>query len=471
MNVQGHLGALFLPTATNNYRPHALNSRHLSLYAALVVAVKLFSIAAIGLVPAGYASSDALTSSNIYELTNKSRIAYGVGTLSHSGMLDLAAQAKAEDMLKNQYFSHNSPGEITPWNFIKASGYNYIIAGENLALNFYSSEGVEKAWMNSPGHKANILNPDFEDIGIGIAKGEYRGVQAVFVVQMFGTSIDRPLATLDGYTLVAKKQLSPEIKLPNATKIALESPKTTAKDFSLIRNGTFTVEGSASGASKVYVLSDYKPVAVATVESGYFKTEVPLSEGLHNIAFISFDSNLQASKVSEEIRVKVDTEAPQISELNIQPVNSEGDYTVSARIQGEPVKVVAHVGSRNLILQKSVDSDIWQTTTKFMGSDLQGHYTVSASDLAGNVSSERGAELSVGTARNYGFLTVTGPGFVDLFGKTVSTAVFDQFFAGFLIVLVFAVAMAIAARRHAKHLGAIAQTSALLAFVLIVWMH
>ena len=92
------------------------------------------------------------------------------------------------------YFAHNTPDGQTPWSFIAAQGYNYLAAGENLAVNFYQAEDVESVWMNSPEHKANILNQSFEEIGIGIAQGEFQGHNAILVVQMFGLPVEQKIA-------------------------------------------------------------------------------------------------------------------------------------------------------------------------------------------------------------------------------------------------------------------------------------
>src|SRR4029078_3041745 len=125
--------------------------------------------------------------------TNTSRNSYGLSTLTYNDELAKAAQTKANDMLAKGYFAHNTPDGKTPWDFIQAQHYNYIMAGENLAVNFTEAENVEDAWMNSPGHKANILNKNCEEIGIGISQGNFQGHNAIFVVQMFGTPVEQKI--------------------------------------------------------------------------------------------------------------------------------------------------------------------------------------------------------------------------------------------------------------------------------------
>lgn len=129
----------------------------------------------------------AVISAALVDLANKDRVQESLGTLTVSQLLTDAAQAKANDMATLGYFSHTSPDGSQPWKWIQDAGYEYSSAGENLAVNFSDSEKVEDAWMDSPAHRANILNGKFTEIGIATAVGEYKGRKTTFVVQMFGT--------------------------------------------------------------------------------------------------------------------------------------------------------------------------------------------------------------------------------------------------------------------------------------------
>jgi len=137
-----HIHDHFIPHYRNNYHPHLLSNRSLGLFSIALVSVKVFTIAIVSLGAAVPAFSSAITPKNIISLTNSSRIEYKLTALSVSPMLAKAAQAKAENMLKEGYFAHNSPSGATPWDFIKAQNYNYIVAGENLAVNFTQAESV-----------------------------------------------------------------------------------------------------------------------------------------------------------------------------------------------------------------------------------------------------------------------------------------------------------------------------------------
>ena len=100
----------------------------------------------------------APSASTLVSLVNSSRAEQGLGALSVNGQLVSAATAKANDMLENDYFAHTSPSGKTPWDFISASGYSYVYAGENLAIGYNDSSELHSAWMNSPSHRENIMN-------------------------------------------------------------------------------------------------------------------------------------------------------------------------------------------------------------------------------------------------------------------------------------------------------------------------
>lgn len=131
----------------------------------------------------------ALVASKIVSLANEERRHLHLPTLTKSQLLTEAAQKKAEDMAARGYFSHQGPDGQEPWIWLTRSGYQYLAAGENLAINFDDSELLDQAWMDSPRHRANILRSDFKEIGVGIARGHYQNTSAVFVVQFFATPV------------------------------------------------------------------------------------------------------------------------------------------------------------------------------------------------------------------------------------------------------------------------------------------
>ncbi len=123
----------------------------------------------------------------LVDLTNQNREEINLNTLRKNPLLEEAANLKAKDMASKGYFSHTSPEGIDPWHWFDLVGYDYVYAGENLAVNFFDSHDIDRAWMNSPKHMRNIINDNFREIGIGMATGEYQGRESIFVVQLFGT--------------------------------------------------------------------------------------------------------------------------------------------------------------------------------------------------------------------------------------------------------------------------------------------
>ena len=152
----------------------------------LVLASMLLIISLLGFASLAYAQSQPLNANLIIEKTNFERELIGAKKLNINENLMNAAQAKAEHMAKNQYFSHNLPDGTAPWQFIQNSGYEYLEAGENLAITNQSDSQVVTGWMNSLSHKENLLNKNFADIGIGIAYfGDYTNYKNTYVIVAF----------------------------------------------------------------------------------------------------------------------------------------------------------------------------------------------------------------------------------------------------------------------------------------------
>lgn len=120
--------------------------------------------------------------SEVVRLVNIERQKNGLSQFSASSELSNVARVKSEDMSKNNYFSHNSPQYGSPFDMMKSFGIKYNTAGENIAMGYISAQSVVNGWMNSSGHKANILNPSFKTIGVG-AYTDSKGT--IYWTQMF----------------------------------------------------------------------------------------------------------------------------------------------------------------------------------------------------------------------------------------------------------------------------------------------
>jgi len=111
----------------------------------------------------------------VVELTNAERARNGLGPLKMNWELQRMARVKSEDMRNRNYFAHESPTYGSPFNMMKSFGITYATAGENIAAGQQTPEAVVKSWMNSPGHRANILKREYTEIGCGVAfGGSYR---------------------------------------------------------------------------------------------------------------------------------------------------------------------------------------------------------------------------------------------------------------------------------------------------------
>jgi uncharacterized protein YkwD len=109
--------------------------------------------------------------------TNRYRAQHGLLPVMDNLQLHQAASAKCASMVALDYWSHDAPNGTEPWAFIKASGYQYKIAGENLAFGQQSQYAVVIDWMNSPKHRDNILYPDYTDVGHAICESQnYQGL-------------------------------------------------------------------------------------------------------------------------------------------------------------------------------------------------------------------------------------------------------------------------------------------------------
>jgi uncharacterized protein YkwD len=151
----------------------------------LLLILKIFSVGLLSNIPYNVFFAD-VTKATLERLANQTRTSLGLNPLKPSATLDKAAELKAEDMVKNQYFAHTSPQGATPWVWFKDAGYNYRYAGENLAIGFFDSIEVYNAWLNSPSHKENLLNPNYKEVGTAVLPG-FGNSNTIVVVQLFGS--------------------------------------------------------------------------------------------------------------------------------------------------------------------------------------------------------------------------------------------------------------------------------------------
>jgi len=170
----------------------------------------------------GKPSQTVLDKNIIIEEANLQRKNNGLASLFENAELNASALAKANDMFQNQYFEHVSPAGLDPGELVLEYGYKYIVAGENLILgNFVSERELVRSWMDSPGHRANILNNRYSEIGVAVVKGTYKGESVWMGVQEFGL----PLSTCSEPSLNLKNEIKDKNTRLDQMSAELDSEK------------------------------------------------------------------------------------------------------------------------------------------------------------------------------------------------------------------------------------------------------
>jgi uncharacterized protein YkwD len=165
--------------------------------------------------------------------TNKERLSESLKPLSANHILDKIAGLRADDLFANQYFEHVSPDGQSASGLAQDIGYDYLLIGENLALgNFDGEKGIVSAWMESPGHRANILNGKYTELGISLKEGLFNDSEVTIAVQIFGlpmANCSKPNSgtkTLIESSVASIKQMQEQAKIMyNNLEVMKNSPE------------------------------------------------------------------------------------------------------------------------------------------------------------------------------------------------------------------------------------------------------
>jgi len=226
MNLLEWARHLFVPHHSNNCKARILHPSVLCL----LVAIYLFGQFALNFYllvsPSVLGFASNITPERVLEVTNQKRAENGLSLLTLNSKLNEVAQRKAGDMFAFNYWAHVSPSGRSPWSFFQEVGYKYLYAGENLARDFMNSDSVVDAWMNSPSHRDNLLNPNYKEIGLSVVNGTLNGVETTLVVQMFGTPLSGSVAKKP--TVLPPQEVVAIAKTPTPTP--MPSPATLAKE-------------------------------------------------------------------------------------------------------------------------------------------------------------------------------------------------------------------------------------------------
>jgi len=180
----------FFPSKHNDYQPFILRPKNLFILAIILLVVKVLIFSWFFYFPKT-SQFAIVSSSDLIDLANEERMAKGLSSLKINDKLVQAAQQKAQDMINQNYFAHTSPLGVNPWHWFDLTGYNYVVAGENLAKDFTDSKILHQAWMNSPSHRDNILNKNYQEVGIAVVEGKINGKNTTLAVQMFGKAVSK----------------------------------------------------------------------------------------------------------------------------------------------------------------------------------------------------------------------------------------------------------------------------------------
>lgn len=262
--------------------------------------------------------ASAASSSSLISLANSSRAEAGLGSLSSNGQLESAALAKANDMLTNQYFAHTSPQGKNPWDFIKAAGYSYVYAGENLSIGYSDNTELHNAWMNSPTHRENIMSPNFREIGIAVLEGSYEGENTTIVVQMFGsTESTQPVSQI--------KDVQPTVNETSKSKTATASKK----DFEILSDGTSFSPAKIFQGDKV----EFKVSLKGNIKEAYIMVgtqKIDLKDALSAQSNIDIKNLVKQEAINDKGKLQVDLTV--IGANDIKESKNLGVLEVNAKV-------------------------------------------------------------------------------------------------------------------------------------------
>lgn len=347
-----------------------------------------------------------ITTENIIKITNESRNAAAKSLLAENEKLSLAAEAKAGDMIANDYFSHTSPAGVTPWKWIESENYNYDFAGENLAMDFRSVEAMEKAWMESPTHRANILNDKYKEMGVAVKEGSVNGHETILAVVMFGSG-DKNLSS--AADIAGEKVSSAEEKakiesvpvLPPAGKreaaVWGQPMITSPQAGESVPGGEVKISGRSAPGKEIAIFDNQNFVGAAVADSeGWFSTiEKNLSGGKHNLTvgdggiFSEKSTEFFVDRIAPEINFHLWAGAHNPQELFLEASTSKSDCIL--QFGGETRKVAQ--GAKALF---AVDSGKSSVVLKVR--DEAGNKNFRQVNLANYYTPEKRGDISEGLA-------------------------------------------------------------------------
>jgi len=387
---------LIIPTKENNYKP--LFSTRVAMVIFTLWILLSNSFASVLFDNFGVYATN-MTASRIIELTNQERASRGLGTLKSNAYLTSAAYAKANNMFELQYWDHFGPNGESPWQFIKAAGYDYMYAGENLAKGFTTSEGVHQAWMASPTHRDNIISPHYEEIGVALVNGVLHGENIVLVVQMFGSSPKSiPVEPAPVVETEQAPQPAPAPKEVRYIQGDSEDGKTKSiriiypEQDSMYNDPQIPVKGETTNfsvGSVVEIVMDNSTIGQTTVEQGnawVFQNSFDWKEGRNSIDAVIGDND---NKQRDSVSFIISSVPPAILGINVK---KEGEtFVVAITVEERATEVALVIGGD--IVQGELSEGL--VSFAVHENDVKGKVFIVVSDIHGNINEEDISKLFV----------------------------------------------------------------------------
>lgn len=389
----------FIPTKNNNFTPVLLRRSALVIY---VLVIFLFNMV-VGQMNFAtvFASIDA---SALYSLHNSNRAANGIGGLTVNQQLVNSATNKANAMLESNCWDHYCPPGTSPWSFILNSGYEYVYAGENLGEGFVDSNTLMNAWMNSPTHRANILNGNFTEIGIGFAYGTYQGkANNTIIVVHFGskknsapvnppvqptvevkmeTHVTSPSPTTRPVrpiaTNIPQKFVANPTKIPN---IEIDQPS----EGSILNADNLVISGTKPDSSNLEIYLNGEELGKVDNKGVNFSYRPgKLTDGDKTVKVIGFINNKQVTE-SSEVNFVIDSTPPKINkddvEISYSGKSDNDEITIKLKVKEDGVKVYLDGNKKEF---KNLSDSYW--SINFVKKEIESSILVKvvAEDKAGN---------------------------------------------------------------------------------------
>jgi len=399
----GYLKDLFFSYSGNQFSPKILKTNSLFTYGVSAIAIKLLIVIFVVSLPlSAWVTPDVSKkqAEKIINLTNEIRSSLGLNLLIKNDVLNKGAYEKAQDMLTEQYFAHVSPKKKGLGYWLRKNNYTYSTAGENLAMGFVDAADVVNAWVQSKTHYANIIDPDFTEIGVGVVSGKFNGYDTTLVAQFFGSVNDIPVANIvtrepNENTVVSdssQKVFGEKIIASSLSVPILSYPK---NDSVVNENPTyFSVLAVSAKTLNVY-LNDVKYLELTNSKDGNFEFSLSLSEGENNLRFEA--SNGSKTLSSDVYRVSLDQIPPAInieaSKLFVLEANDKEQKIVRAEVflDSDTKNASVSFGNYKIDLQPDISLPTkWTGSTIIFNQENEQLFnpvvlpSVTATDYAGN---------------------------------------------------------------------------------------